>query len=129
MNDAFKSAGDRSLSGRAQGCRREISTDGGTEPGWSRNGRELFYRRGRRMMAVALTGQPAFSAAKPATLFEGDDEESAAFPNTGVAYDVAPGGQRFLMVKTAGPQAPGTQVRSKYIRRTLNLLSTFYFQV
>ena len=106
MNGAFKMRETAHWSGAR--FRREISTDGGTEPVWSHNGRELFYRRGRRMMAVALTGQPAFSAAKPATLFEGDYEESAAFPNTGVAYDVAPDGQRFLMVKTAGPQPPGT---------------------
>ena len=31
-----------------------ISTDGGSEPIWSRDGRELFYRNGNKMMAVAV---------------------------------------------------------------------------
>jgi Tol biopolymer transport system component len=31
-----------------------ISTDGGSEPRWSRDGRELFYRNGDKMMAVTM---------------------------------------------------------------------------
>ncbi len=31
------------------GGKRQISTEGGTEPVWSRNGRELFYRNGKKM--------------------------------------------------------------------------------
>ena len=50
-----------------------ISTEGGTEPAWNRNGRELFYRSGNKMMAVETTTQPTFTAGKPRVLFEGQD--------------------------------------------------------
>jgi serine/threonine-protein kinase len=80
------------------GGKWQISTEGGTEPVWGRNGRELFYRSGNKMMAVETTMQPSFAAGKPRVLFEGQYLASV-FPLTGVAYDVSADGQRFLMVK------------------------------
>ncbi|MDR3722704.1 MAG: protein kinase [Candidatus Acidoferrales bacterium] len=53
------------------GGKWQISTDGGTEPVWNRNGRELFYRSGDKMMAAAVATQPSFFAGKPRMLFEG----------------------------------------------------------
>ena len=53
------------------GGKWQISTDGGTEPVWNRNGRELFYRSGDKMMAVDIATQPSFSVGKPRMLFEG----------------------------------------------------------
>ena len=47
-------------------------TDGGTEPVWNPNGRELFYHNGTKLMAVGITTQPAFSVSKPHVLFEGN---------------------------------------------------------
>jgi serine/threonine protein kinase len=78
------------------GGKWQISTEGGTEPAWNRNGRELFYRSGDKMMAVEITTQPNFSAGKPRMLFEGQYEPS---PATTPNYDVSPDGQRFLMLK------------------------------
>jgi Tol biopolymer transport system component len=52
------------------GGKVQISSEGGVEAVWSRNGRELFYRNRARMMAVAVTLDPTFSAAKPRLLFE-----------------------------------------------------------
>jgi Tol biopolymer transport system component len=83
------------------GAKSQISTDGGREPLWSRNGRELFYRNGNRMIAVDVTTQPDFSAGKGRTLFEGQYRSTNASLPT---YDVAADGQRFLMVKQ-GEQA------------------------
>ena len=81
------------------GGKWQISTDGGIEPAWSRNGRELFYRSGDRMMAVPVTSQAAsFTAGRPAVLFEGSYVAST-FPLAGVTYDVTPDGKRFLMLK------------------------------
>ena len=80
------------------GGKWQISADGGIEPVWNPNGRELFYRAGNRMMAVAVTTQPTFSPGRPAMLFAGDYLASP-FPATGVTYDVSGDGQRFLMVK------------------------------
>jgi Tol biopolymer transport system component len=83
------------------GGKWQISTEGGTEPVWARNG-ELFYRNGDKMMAVATNTKTNFSADTPKVLFEGHYATYNAMP----AYDVTPDGQRFLLAKTAeqGPQ-------------------------
>jgi Tol biopolymer transport system component len=78
------------------GGKWQISTEGGTEPTWNRNGRELFYRSGEKMMAVDIAVQPGFAAGKPKVLFEGRyNAAQGATPN----YDVSPDGQRFLMIR------------------------------
>jgi eukaryotic-like serine/threonine-protein kinase len=77
-----------------------ISTEGGTEPVWNRNGRELFYRSGdKKMMAVDIITQPSFSAGKPRMLFEGQYLANPLPNGTQPFYDVSPDGQRFLMLK------------------------------
>jgi hypothetical protein len=78
------------------GAKWLISTDGGTEPAWSHDGKELFYRRDGQMFAVAVQSTPAFSASRPRFLFDGPFETTDASRN----YDVLPDG-RFLMVRTA----------------------------
>jgi serine/threonine-protein kinase len=89
------------------GGKWQISTEGGTEPAWNRNGRELFYRSGDKMMAVEIASQPGFSAGKPRMLFEGQ-YASAPFPTTN--YDVSPDAQRFLMIKPSEQEAATTQI-------------------
>jgi serine/threonine protein kinase/Tol biopolymer transport system component len=78
------------------GGKWQISTDGGTEPVWNRNGRELFYRNGNKMMAVDIATQPGFAAGKPRMLFEGPYQPTGT---TIQNYDVSHDGQRFLMLK------------------------------
>ena len=70
-----------------------ISTNGGQAPSWSRSGRELFYRQGNRLMAVAIERGPSFRASKPAALFE-----QGYFNNVSA---VSPDGMRFLVIKDA----------------------------
>jgi len=90
------------------GGKRQISADGGDEPVWARNGRELFYRSGDRMMAVDISTQPTFSAGNPQVLFEG---QYPSVDSLWANYDVSPDGQRFLMLKEKEqPQAALTQV-------------------
>jgi serine/threonine-protein kinase len=97
------------------GERVPISTQGGLEPVWSRNGRELFYRSGDRMMAVEISSQrdssgafpSGFSAGIPRLLFEGHYQYSGLVSSD---YDVSPDGQRFLMVQPSGPEQT-TQIR------------------
>jgi Tol biopolymer transport system component len=84
------------------GGKWQISTDGGTEPAWNPNGRELFYRSGDKMMAVDIATQSGFAAGKPRMLFEGRYERS---PATSPNYDVSPDGQRFLMLKPSEQEA------------------------
>ena len=76
-----------------------ISTGGGQVPVWARNGRELFYRNGDQMLAVAIQTEPSFVAGRPEVLFEGK------YLNR---FDVAPDGQRFLMV--ARPEPPPNRI-------------------
>jgi hypothetical protein len=92
----------------ATGGKWPISTDGGTEPVWNRNGRELFYRSGNKMMAVDITTQPSFAAGKPRFLFAGPYVPTATvFPN----YDFDAKEQRFLMIKPSEQaQAAATQI-------------------
>ncbi|MFQ5817680.1 MAG: protein kinase [Terriglobia bacterium] len=80
------------------GGKRQISTAGGVWPVWARNGRELFYRNGDQMMAVAIDSRSGFTAGKPSVLFEG---EYLAASRWGRNYDVAPDGQRFVMIQEA----------------------------
>ena len=90
------------------GGKWQLSTDGGTEPVWNPNGRELFYRSGEKMMAVDIATRPSFAAGKPRVLFEGQYLPSAAtLPN----YDVSRDGQRFLMLKPSEQaEAASTQI-------------------
>jgi eukaryotic-like serine/threonine-protein kinase len=91
------------------GGKWQISTDGGREPAWNRNGRELFYRSGNKMMVVEVATQPSFTAGKPKMLFQGD-YLSVAPGLTNTAYDVSADGQRFLMVKETGRAVSSTQI-------------------
>ena len=68
--------------------RQPISTDGGAEPLWSRDGRELFYRRGNAMMVVPLGGSSTLSVGTPRVLFEG----SYYATDGSRRYDIAPDG-------------------------------------
>jgi Tol biopolymer transport system component len=78
------------------GGKRQISTEGGSEPAWNPNGKELFYRSGDAMMAVDVATKPTFALGNPRMLFAGQ-YVPAPVPITN--YDVSQDGQRFLMVK------------------------------
>jgi serine/threonine protein kinase/Tol biopolymer transport system component len=90
------------------GGKWQISTEGGTEPVWNPNGRELFYRSGDKLMAVDIATQSGFTFGKPRMLFAGQYQTTpVTFPN----YDVSPDGKRFLMLKpTEQAQAAHTQI-------------------
>jgi len=73
-----------------------VSVDGGEEPSWSADGKELFYRRGADLMRVAVPSiGETVSWPPPEVLFSGN----YAYDDTGdQSYDVAPNG-RFLMMR------------------------------
>ncbi|HEV2247463.1 MAG TPA: protein kinase [Terriglobia bacterium] len=90
------------------GGKWQISTEGGTEPVWNPNGRELFYRTGDKMMAVDISTQTGFAASTPRMLFEGRYEQPPVPLHN---YDVSPDGQHFLMLKPVEQeQAAPTQI-------------------
>lgn len=72
----------------------QVSTEGGVEAFWRRDGRELYYRAGTRIVAVPVQTSGTFVVGTPAPLFE------TRFANTTVRarYRAAPDGQRFLVL-------------------------------
>jgi Tol biopolymer transport system component len=84
----------------------QISTAGRTEAVSKRNGRELFYRSGEKMMAVDIATQSGFAPGKPGMLFEGQCQPT---PVTFPTHDVSPDGQRFLMLSDSAEAVP-TQI-------------------
>ena len=76
--------------------RWQVSTAGGTQPLWSRNGKEIFYRAGDKMMVVGVSAGTDLTLSRPRQLFE----QRYVFQNVSLAnYDVAPDGERFVMIK------------------------------
>jgi len=103
------------------GAKVQVSSDGGTDPVWKRNGGELYFRNGDKMMAVKVSTTGTFSAGRPQLLWEGHYSHgmstSCGPPGaTSSNYDVTVDGQRFLMIKD---DAPDTAV-SKQIVVVLN---------
>jgi serine/threonine-protein kinase len=74
----------------------QVSTEGGTEPLWARNGRHLFYRWVDQMWVVDDEMDGGFEAGKPRLLFE-KPGYGLSMPIRG--YDLSLDGRRFLMVK------------------------------
>ena len=90
------------------GRRQQVSRDGGWEPVWSRDGREIFYHDldGRHMMAVSVAGESGLPVGEPRVLFEEPDTAPPDFVFNAASYDVAPDG-RFLMIsQTEASQTP-----------------------
>ncbi|MEO8500574.1 MAG: hypothetical protein ABI565_06635, partial [Vicinamibacteria bacterium] len=75
----------------------QVSEGGGVQIRWSRSGREIFYRNGHSMMAVAFDGaSEAPSLGKPVAVFPDDYDfgQGLSVPN----YDVMEDG-RFVMFR------------------------------
>jgi len=85
-----------------------ISIGGGTEPLWSPDGRELFYRREAGVMAVPVKTGNGFEVGAPSLLVAGP-----YLVGGGRSYDISRDGKRFLMIKAVdatdsrrGPSGP-----------------------
>jgi Tol biopolymer transport system component len=91
------------------GGKWQISTSGGEDPLWSRDGAEIFYDSGTKLMTVPVKTSPAFEAGTPQLLFE------ARFrADNGVQYDVSADGKKFLVDQdiTESTLAPITLVQN-----------------
>jgi eukaryotic-like serine/threonine-protein kinase len=72
----------------------QISSNGGAQPLFNRNGTELFYRDlERRLMSVPVQLSPQFTHGNPTVVFE-----NVFSPGPGRPYDVSLDGQRFLLI-------------------------------
>jgi serine/threonine protein kinase len=78
------------------GSKWQVSKAGGADPGWRRDGKEIFYvAPDQKLMAAPVKTEPAFEAGTPQTLFEAGNG----------AYIPSPDGQRFLVAVPAGGEA------------------------
>jgi len=93
------------------GGKWQISTDGGSDPRWRGDGKELYFLSpDRKAMAVEVAADPAFRAGVPKALFQAP---SAGLQAVGLRqWDVTSDGTRFLFTTPAAAtaQAPFTVV-------------------
>jgi Tol biopolymer transport system component len=88
---------------RRPGARVQVSLEGGTEPVWSRDGRELFFRRDNEYYAAPVQATESFDAGRPQYLFT----YGVPFVSSEVAsYDVTPDGQYVVMIDSDPDSAP-----------------------
>jgi Tol biopolymer transport system component len=73
-----------------------ISTEGGQEPLWARDGKQLFYRWQDQVWAVDVQTEGSFWVGKPRLLFNRPGYDRSGDIR---AYDLDLNSQRFLMVK------------------------------
>ena len=76
----------------------QVSVAGGSEPLWAPDGRRIFYRDGRHLIAASVTTSPTFAVTGRTEVFA-DEYVFAQAPHAN--YDVAPDGERFLMLQSA----------------------------
>jgi serine/threonine protein kinase/Tol biopolymer transport system component len=83
-----------------------ISTGSGTQPIWSRDGREIFYRtEDGTVMSVRVRTTPSFSYDPAVPVVT--PRLTLYYPGTGPTYDVSLDGRRFLLIR-----APELDIRS-----------------
>ena len=92
---------------RGEGDQIQVSQEGGTEPVWGPDGRELFYRSTTsgqvQLMAATVRTAPGFAVVGRRSLFPVSDMIGTA-PHAN--YDVSPDGRTFVMVR----RSPATRI-------------------
>ncbi len=76
------------------GAKSRISRNGGTQPRWSRDGKELFYVEDDTLIAVAVKTTPSFSVGSSTRLFK---DASLKWNFLGHVYDVSSDGRQFVL--------------------------------
>ena len=106
----------------AVGGKLQVSTAGGTQPVWSRDGTEIFYRDGARMFGVSVTSNnDELTLGEPKVLFEGDFAPGAyGFVN----YDVGRGWRGFSHAPAARRRRRPNRRRVELVRRVETILSS-----
>jgi hypothetical protein len=94
------------------GPAEQVSLEGGRDPAWHPNGRELFYvgpldgAGKRRIMAVEFAPGSPPRIGTPRRLFEFDPRDLNFGCTPLRCYDVAPDGQRFYVTQTRPAPPP-----------------------
>ncbi len=93
--------------------RWQVSTQGASEPRWSRDGREIFFRSAEEVMtAVPVTTTPAFSVGAAQPLFSTKGYARALSYR---AYDAAADGQRFVLLRLDADSAAAAAGRMVFV--------------
>ena len=92
----------------------QVSLEGGSDPVWGRNGRELFYVNARQELVVAdVTSDGSFTVRSRRPLFSVMDYR------WDFGYDVTPDGQQFILIR-GRDEAPGQVVLVQNFFEELN---------
>jgi hypothetical protein len=98
----------KSWRGKFAFVEEDVNAGRGGFPEWSRDGKEVFYRVQRKIMAVSVSVQEdTFRAQNPRLLFELKGDAYAG------PFDVAADGDRFLFLRPAG------EAKEKYKQPTV----------
>jgi serine/threonine-protein kinase len=87
------------------GGKWQVSSGGGEEPKWSRDGRTLFYLGPSSLMEAAVGDGASFTNDTPRAVLEREPYSYNAIPPR--SYDVSPDGQRFVLMKLGGAAGDG----------------------
>jgi hypothetical protein len=86
--------------------KRQISKEGGVQPLWRKDGRELFFLSlNARMMAVTIKPGALLESSSPGVLFQSPIEGNPLLSQYAVTGD----GQRFLMMETTNGAGSGIE--------------------
>ena len=77
------------------GSRVQVSVGGGSTPAWSRDGRMLYYVTQHTLFESAVHAGATFACDPPAPVFTANAVIDS--------YDVAPDGQKFLVLRRPPP--------------------------
>ena len=78
--------------------KRRVSTNGGMQPRWRRDGKELFYMTlDRKLMAVDVTTDPELEFGAPKELFQTRLSRGGSSTPPVLRYDATRDGKRFLI--------------------------------
>jgi len=88
----------------------QVSIQGGVEPVWAPDGKEIYYRdvTGDHVMAVPMNLTSGLQLGKPSILLEGEFKQSTG--PWGRNYDITPDGQWFLMINEGENESAATHI-------------------
>ena len=88
------------------GRKMQVSTEGGTQPVWARDGRELYYRSGQGLMAARITPGERLLVDTPVVLFKDTFLRPQGDAHT--TFDVFPDGSFLFIEGTESNVGPAT---------------------
>ena len=84
------------------GAKWAVSTEGGTEPAWSADGRELYFRHRDQLVVVDDYAGTEFRAGRSQPIFDSRYETIEGARD----YDVSPDGKGFVVIRSEGAAEP-----------------------